>query len=531
VSRNLFLRYALIVLSIPLPVLPLLGQSTNVPVDHWGYRFIDRLETKGLFINEDFSTRPYSREAFAGIIAKIAMNLRQNNGYLSQAETELFEQLKGEFYEELLPLAPKVPYRQEEREPHLFSWRNTEIATHFDGTFAEQVRIESKEAADAGVPKSITSIGGGFRINIKNSLAIFGSGITSVLSETDSLTNTVFNPSLGLPVTEKALVDVAISDNTTSYAILRAPWFDFEFGRDLVEWGPGFRGNLLLSRNANVYDLLKLTFRYSKVKFEYFHAFLNADKSKYLAAHRLEIRPNANVQLGISESVVYGDRSVEPVYLNPFVPLIIAERHVGNQDNNMLSIDGTWFWHATRMKFYAEMLFDDFSIAKDLFGSFGNKWGVLTGFYWVDPLALKNSDFRFEAVRIQPLVYTHTFSRNTYTNYNNSMGHWLGPDADDWYFELGHQPHRNWRFVVSWEQRRRGQNDLTQGTRPENDRTVFLGGTVERNRYYGLRAEWQLRRDWFFSANYQYIQSKNLRNQEGFEQNNQRVFVRLGLNY
>ena len=406
-----------------------------------------------------------------------------------------------------------------------------DIVAHFDATFAEQIRAESKEPADAGVPKSITSVGGGFRINIKNSLAIFASGITSVLSETDSLTNTVFNPSLGLPVTEKALVDVAISDNTTSYVNLRAPWFDFEFGRDLVEWGSGFRGNLLLSRNANVYDLLKLTFRYRKFKFEYLHAFLNADKSKYLAVHRLEIRPSANVQLAMSEAVVYGDRSVEPIYLNPFVPLIIAERHVGNQDNNMLSIDGTWFWRAKRIKFYAEMLFDDFSVAKDLFGSFGNKWGGLAGFYWVDPFALKNTDIRFEAVRIQPLVYTHTFPRNTYTNYNNSLGHWLGPDADDWYFEVANQPHRNWRFTISWEQRRRGQNDLNNGARPVDNRTVFLGGTIERNRYYGVRGEWQVRRDWFFSANYHYIQSTNLRNREGVDQNNQRLFLRLALNY
>jgi len=76
---------------------PLLGQSTNVPLEHWAYRFIDRLETKGLFVSEDFSTRPYSREAFAGIIAQISMNLKRNENHFSEAESRLFEQLKGSF--------------------------------------------------------------------------------------------------------------------------------------------------------------------------------------------------------------------------------------------------------------------------------------------------------------------------------------------------------------------------------------------------------------------------------------------------
>ncbi len=510
---------------------PLFSQSTNVPVDHWGYRFIDRLETKGLFVSEDFSTRPYTREAFADILAKITQNLQRASAPLSEAESDLFEQLKGEFYEELLQTQTKIPFREEEKEPHIFSWQTEELRAHFDFRFAEQLRMESREPADAGIPKSITSVGGGFRVNIKNSMTIFLDGVSSILSETDSLTNTVFNPSLGLPVTEKALVDVAITDNATSYVMLRSPWFDFEFGRDLVEWGPGFRGNLILSRNANVYDLLKLTFRYEKVKLEYFHAFLNAERSKYLTAHRIELRPSTSFQFSISESVVYGERSVEPLYLNPFIPFIIAERHVGNKDNNMVSVDATWFWREKRVKFYTELLFDDFSLAKNIFGSFGNKWAALAGVYWVDPFAIKNTDFRVEAVRIQPLVYTHIFQRNTYSNYNNPMGHWLGPDADDWFVELAHQPYRNWRFALSFEQRRRGQNDINDGEQPADGRTTFLGGKVERNRYYGLTGEWQLRRDWFLSANYQYIQSDNLRNEEQADQNNHRLFLRLALNY
>ena len=41
------------------------SQSQNLPLDHWAYRFLDRLETKGLYVSEDFDTQPYSRHGEA----------------------------------------------------------------------------------------------------------------------------------------------------------------------------------------------------------------------------------------------------------------------------------------------------------------------------------------------------------------------------------------------------------------------------------------------------------------------------------
>ncbi len=229
--------------------------------------------------------------------------------------------------------------------------------------------------------------------------------------------------------------------------------------------------------------------------------------------------------------MVYGDRDVEPLYLNPFVPTIIAERHVGNQDNNMISFDGAWFLPRPRLKLYAEVLFDDFSFAKDLFENWGNKWGVLAGAFIVDPFGLKNTDVRLEAVRIQPFVYSHRTPINTFSNYDNTMGHWLGPDADDWYIEFGHQPHRNVRWSVSFEQRRRAANDIQEGSRPADGRIKFLDGVVERTRHYGLAAEWQPWRDIVFAASYQFIQAQNLRRKAELDQNNHRLFLRLAVNY
>ncbi|MFQ5864253.1 MAG: capsule assembly Wzi family protein [bacterium] len=505
------------------------SQSQNLPVDHWAYSFLDRLQTKGLYISEDFDTRPYSREAIAEIISQINKNLQTDPSLLSSVEWELFEQLKGEFHEELNNSNHDIDIRRKEYEPHLFTWRNEDIIVRGDGLLGHQNKFESKQEVDASFPKSLSFIGFGLRVDIKKSLAIFAEERTFFLSDTDSLSGSVFNPSLGLPITLEG-GGVAISDKAIGYAVARLPWLDIEGGRDLVEWGPGFRGNLILSRNSDVYDLFKFIFRYKKFKFESFHAFLNSDSTKYLVGRRIEVRPLRNFQFAISETVVYGNRSIEFLYVNPFIPINLAERHLGDNDNNTISFDFTVFIKR-KIKFYSELFLDDFSFHKNLFHSFGNKWAVLVGGYWVDPFGVKNTDFRFELIRIQPFVYSHRNSINTYSNYNNVMGHWLGPDSDDWYFEITHRPHRNLRFGISWEQRRRGETDINQGTPPEDGKIHFLDGVVERNRYYGIFGQWQIRRDFLLNVIYNFIQSKNLQRQHGLSQNNHRLLLQLSLNY
>ncbi len=505
------------------------SQSANLPLDHWAYSFLERLELKGLYVSEDFDTKPYSREAIAEIILQIDDRVKQDSEKIYEVEKNLLEQLKGEFHENLIKLQPQVEIQKEEQERHLWSLHNQDFVGHLDLLLGEQLRVESKESVESGIAESTTAWGFGLRANFKESMAMFFEGRSFVLSGTDTTENLFFNPSLGLPVTRNALGDV--TDNASGYAVFRLPWFDLEIGRDLVEWGPGFRGNLILSGNSNFYDMFKTTFRYERLKFVHFHGFLNAERTKYLAGHRIEVRPLDSFRFSINETVVYGGRNVEFLYANPFFPIIIAERHLGNKDNNLVSVDFTWFLRNTQAKFYGEFLFDDFNPAKNLFNAFVNKWGALIGGYWLDPFGLRNTDLRLEYVRIQPFVYWHKNEINFYTNYNNFMGHWLGPDSDDFYVELKNSVHKNLKVGLSFEKRRRGQNDLSQIERPPDLKSDFLGGVVEKNSFYGATFEWQILRDIFLNTTYQFIQTDNLRRVQGQNQNNHRLLVNLSLNY
>lgn len=506
-------------------------QTVDLPLDHWAYEFIDRLETKGLFDGEDFNMRPFSRLAIAEIILQVKENIDTRPELFSHAEQGLFEQLKGEFYDELSKISPELNIPENEKERHFYTWQQEDLTIHFEGILEEQLKFENKQEVESGVPGSITQVRIQSRVNIKESMAIFVDGRSIILSEIDSLANTAFNPAQGLPVTEKAFVGVTVADNIASYIKFKLPWFDLTLGRDLVEWGPGYRGNFMLSRNSNNYSMFKMSFRYKKAKFEYLHGFLNANKSKYIAAHRLEIKPSKNLRLALQESIVYGGRDVEPLYLNIFAPFIISERHVGNVDNNMIGVDATWFVKKYNLKLYTELFADDFSFTKNIFTAWVNKWAAMAGAYWVNPFGLQDVDLRFEVLRIQPFVYSHRDSTNTYSNYNSIIGHWAGPDSDDWYFELSKRFHKNFKAGITYEARRKGENDITFGTRPVNGKFKFLDGVVERQKYMGVQLKWQAVKDVFFSAKYQYIQSKNLYRIDNNDQNNHRLFVNLLLNY
>ncbi len=207
--------------------------------------------------------------------------------------------------------------------------------------------------------------------------------------------------------------------------------------------------------------------------------------------------------------MIYGNRNVELAYLNPIMPYHVAEHHLGDKDNNNLFFD----LNVTLIpcvKAYAELFVDDMNSSKNPFKYFGTKLGFLAGAHWVNPLGLDNSDFRLEYTRIDPYVYTHWDSMNIYTNYDNVIGNWMGPDADDLFVQFGINFHRDVRLECFYEKIRSGEGEANTKTRPfEGDRKIFLEGVVESRQLLGFKLRNQIRRDIFLSLSYTFSNTKN----------------------
>jgi hypothetical protein len=288
----------------------------------------------------------------------------------------------------------------------------------------------------------------------------------------------------------------------------------------------------MLSAQNPLFDMIKLKTRFKRFQFESIHGNLNSSYGrKYLAAHRLEIQVAPWLYVGGSEGVVYGNRGIEFQYLNPIMPYHVAEHHLGDLDNNTIGFDFALF-PLNQIKCYFELFIDDYTLSESVFRYYGNKFAFLCGSHWVAPFGLNNVELHVEYARVEPFVYTHKDSINTYQNYDQSIGHWLGPNADDWFFEANYCPNRDLTLTGSLELIRKGEGNITHPwDQSYGEKKHFLTGIVEKRSIYGFKITDQILRDVFLSVKAFWIQTKNLDRVAGNYVLDKQVNFELLLNY
>jgi len=518
---NLLIIFVLLIASLGF------AQSVDLPLGHWVYSFLDELETKGMF--RCFSSRslPMSRVEIAKIISQVEEAIKTDKIQITRTERDRLEQLKGEFHEELQNLNLESDPRYRER--HLFTWSEENNQIHADFDFGFNLEVNRGEQYSSTERLSHTTFGGILRANLKNNLW-FHIFVRNTLSRGVDYSQQNLDPSRGIPIDFAG--KNAYSDRAIAYFIYKLPWFQLKVGRDQAKWGPGYRGSLMLSAQNPLFDMIKLKTQFNRFQFISIHGHLNSSYGrKFLAIHRLEIKIAPWLYMAGSEAVVYGNRGIEFQYLNPIMPYHVAEHHLGDQDNNTIGFDVTLF-PIKDFKSYFELFIDDYTLSKSIFDYYGNKFAFLLGGYWVEPFGLKNVDFRVEYTRVEPFVYTHEDSINVYQNYDQSVGHWLGPNADDWFFEANYNPNRDLRLTFSLEQVRKGEGDISQPWNESyGERKRFLSGVVEKRNIYGVKITDQILRDVFLSLKAFWIQTKNLERIAAKNSHDTQVNLELLLNY
>ena len=484
----------------------LFAQSVNLPTEHWVYRFLERLEAKGLFRKLSLHTMPMSRMEIAKLLSQVEEIITNDKIKLTTAEYDQFEQLKGEFHEELDSL--NIEFNDHYRERHLFSWREAENVVHADFDFGLNLDVRRGDQYPETERTSHTTLAGIVRGNIKQSLG-FHIFVRNTIHRGIEITERNFDPSKGTPISYAG--KNVYTDEAIAYFVWKLPWFELEVGRDKAKWGPGYRGGLMLSAQNPLFDMIKLKAQFKRFHFTSIHGNLNSSYGqKYLAAHRLEIKIAPWLFIAGSEAVVYGNRGIEFQYVNPIMPYHVAEHHLGDQDNNAIGFDMKCF-PLKNVTSYFELFIDDYSFSRSTFHHFGNKFAFLVGGYWVEPFGVNNVDFRVEYARVEPFVYTHQDSINVYQNYDQCIGHWLGPNADDWFFEVNFQPNRDLRLTFLLEQVRKGEGDITQPWNESyGERKQFLSGIIEKRYIYGLKVTDQIWRDVFLSLKAFWVWTRNL---------------------
>ncbi len=475
---------------------PIFAQEVDLPREHWAYTFIERLEVRGLVNGPLTRVKPWSRAQTVEMIRQVQRALLHNPSALSPTEKALFRQLQSDFSEEL-GSPPNLP-----PEPHLLTIQDSTLSVKLDGVFRENIPSKHGSYFAPAELRSETTAGGIIRALVQPGLWI-GVDVRNTAIRGGVVPPTErFDPSQGTPfVTSGKNV---FKDQAAAYFAFKLPWFRLQIGRDAVWWGPSAREALTLSPNLPLFDLVRADARWKRLRFTAVHAELRSHFGrKYLAAHRLEWEVKPGLYLAGSETVVYGNRPVEMAYLNPIMPYHVAEHHLGDLDNNNISFEA-WWRVRPGLAVYGEFFIDDMTLSEPLFKYWGNKFAFSAGSHWVNPLGIPDSDFTLEYARIEPFVYTHYDSINRYQHYNRSVGHWLGPDGDDWNLAFSRYFGRDLRVQLAFTQTRKGKGSLNVAhTQADSDTKTFLEGVVERRRvlHFGLRQ--QLWRDVFITLRYE----------------------------
>ncbi len=273
-----------------------------------------------------------------------------------------------------------------------------------------------------------------------------------------------YEPYLGYPYGE--------IDNGRTWDFFRArtdwqamPYFKISCAYDYISFGPARHNKLALRGGDFHWRSIQDTSEYAWIKrpvptpfvaFELNLDFVSysqytvqlkdkKDYRKYLHAHRLGFEILDNLSVGLTETIVYGEekeepRSMEIIYLIPFVPYLFAQSYGGDRENTGMSADFSWKLF-NRFELYGELFIDDLNTVTSFFDEswWGNKWAASIGVA-IDSakIGIFNWDYNFEYTRIEPWVYTHhKGSGYNYSHFGNSLGSDLGPNSREIYNRFG----------------------------------------------------------------------------------------------
>ena len=274
----------------------------------------------------------------------------------------------------------------------------------------------------------------------------------------------------------------------------RAPSFGHVQAR--VAFGDWFRYGLIIgSLNSGIIDSLR---SYHPPESEGLHRIL--DRIKYLVAHRIDLRPLPNLNIGLTEAVTIGDRFPELHYLVPAVSLWDSQHYLRNPDNMMIGVDASYAI-PNGPRLYGSLAVDEFSISEAFSDSAHHNWlAFQAGLSWTPPIQQGRWHLWLEATRVLPNVYRHRWPVTDWIHAGHGLG--VPTDQNSEVFEgsLAWLASERARLAVWGRYARKGGevSRREQYTIPPSEE--FLMGDVRTAGWVGLRISFEGNQHWMTTA-------------------------------
>jgi hypothetical protein len=307
------------------------------------------------------------------------------------------------------------------------------------------------------------------------------------------------------------------------------------FGKDRMLWGYGENGRIVMSDYAPTYPYLR--FDYEPIKnlhFNYLHAWLNSNivdsnasylthtggvsgdirvlyKPKFLATHSISFKPKQGVDVSIGESIVYSDK-MDPGFL---IPINIFKVYDNNKSNYLINAGANsqlFFQLSSRNQIknthlYATVFIDELRVATMFDAQKSrNQLGFTIGGSTTDKFA-SNLTLGGEYTRVNPFVYSNLIPAQYYTQYDYSIGDWMGNNFDRLLFYGKYTPKPKLHLYAHLQRIRKGGPGtiVQQYTAEPQPKFLF---EFQKNRFeILLKADYELVNNLYLFSSTQFIHS------------------------
>jgi len=307
-------------------------------------------------------------------------------------------------------------------------------------------------------------------------------------------------------------------------------------GRNEMWWGPGYHGSLIFSNNNFPFDRIMIgnnePFYYPWIfkklgpsYYTFFISMLDENNRRYphpfITGHRFEVNPKSYLSFGLNYKIILaGEGKRKDIYPWNYLRIFLGrsedvwgeERFVSNGEISwdfkwaILNLDKYLRFLGQYMEVYGE--FGREVSTHTFYGWINSPEGVLFGIYLPSAFNIDGLDFRVEYGDTYWQKYKNFwYVSGGYPSYykGDVIGHHIGPDANDIYFEISKRLTDNLEIVFNYDKENRYKSKEY----------------VEERNYFGLNFNYiPCESDLLLNFGLNYIKIENINNEATGDKDN-----------
>ncbi len=307
------------------------------------------------------------------------------------------------------------------------------------------------------------------------------------------------------------------------------------FGKDRITWGYAQNGRIVLSDKSPTYPYIRLDYEPIKnLRFNYTHAWLNSNlidsnqsyftpregvsgdqriifTPKFLATHSLSYTIQKGLDISIGESIIYSDK-LDPGFL---IPINLFKIYDNNKSNYLINAgsNGQYFFQASSRNqiknthLFTTVFIDELRVATILNSKKArNQIGYTIGGSITDQF-IPYLTLGGEYTRVNPFVYSNLIPAQSYTQYDYSLGDWMGNNFDRLLLYGKYNPKPKLQLYAHLQRIRKGGTGtiLQQYTAEPQPKFLF---EFQKNRFdVLLKADYEYINNLYLFSSFQWIYS------------------------